>query len=717
MFACATNQGFFIAKTHPLEIVARREFSSIHGGLSDVSLIDDSSLLILVGGGRVPRYAPNKVILWDEEATRSTPVQEKDEIASSSSEGTASPLASTVVSVEMEKEGNVTTDDDNIGTEDEEETIEEKTCEKSVKLVDGEEEILLGAEMPDEDGAARASASVIMSSSAHMDDPFGAPTAAPAIEDMSTESASKNRKRRKKPKEESAAEEQSVSHPTRKGREVAELEFGEAIRGICVRTFVIRNSGGEETSASSTTATLLVVVLNSRAVIFEMGADLASKENDKDEGTWSIRQRMVVEIQSGLKRGLASLAPIPGSNCALLALPGRQTGHVQLLSIALSNTSRTSIRSSIAGASTIIAAHANAISSLTLSDNGRMLCTTSERGTLLRIWSTLSPSPSSSAITLAMNMVGELRRGSDSAKIWSVAFSPDSSLLAAGSDKGTIHFFNLNAIHQIMTPSSSSPRSASPNPNATTSSPASDTSPTPSSLSKKANKYLPSSLKQITKSIPPSLVPQYLKSQWSFTQFKVPLKVFSSSNLEDSHQIPQSFYDATRRQQSNTDTVADSDHFMASGKQTSLEGNWAGMRGRIDDVRKGERGIEEGMWLTWIPATHAEQQKQPPSEIKSASIERTTSKRPTQNNESCPFELIAITSSGSHYRIGVSLPKEESGGASANKSGKATVLNMYKESSSPRIDTEDGKVAVADDEQQCWLIEYQRFGMRDDWNE
>lgn len=130
------------------------------------------------------------------------------------------------------------------------------------------------------------------------------------------------------------------------------------------------------------------------------------------------------------------------------------------------------------------------------------------------------------------------------------------------------------------------------------------------------------------------------------------------------------------------------------------------MRGRIDDVRKGEKGIEEGMWLTWITASPNQQNEPALASTKAV-------KRPIDQTSS--FELIAITSSGSHYRIGVARP--DHGLADIPK--KTTVLDMYKEDSSSQhsleLDEKDSTDRKDDYREQCWLLEYQRFGMRDEW--
>ena len=109
----------------------------------------------------------------------------------------------------------------------------------------------------------------------------------------------------------------------------------------------------------------------------------------------------------------------------LIAFPGRTPGQVQLVEVESGNVS-------------IIPAHSTPLKEMSLSPDGEMLATASETGTIIRTFSTANCSKN-----------GELRRGVDKAIIFSLAFSPDSSLLAATSDKSTLHVFDVS---QQMTP-------------------------------------------------------------------------------------------------------------------------------------------------------------------------------------------------------------------------------------------------------------------------
>ncbi|KAG8694275.1 hypothetical protein FRC08_008587 [Ceratobasidium sp. 394] len=201
-------------------------------------------------------------------------------------------------------------------------------------------------------------------------------------------------------------------------REVAELEFKERVRGLVTRRG------------------WLVVALKRRVVAFEVGTDIVRR------GEWETAEN---------ERGLMALATAPDST--MLAIPGRQQGHVQLIPLPPCphppppnpppNTVPTPkpqpipLGPDIPLAPTkhpvaIIVAHDSRLAALALTASGRLLATASKRGTLVRVWDTRSGAK-----------VRELRRGTDHADIYGVAFRGDERELCAWSDKGTVHVFKL----------------------------------------------------------------------------------------------------------------------------------------------------------------------------------------------------------------------------------------------------------------------------------
>ncbi|KAI5119897.1 hypothetical protein M0805_003701 [Coniferiporia weirii] len=230
------------------------------------------------------------------------------------------------------------------------------------------------------------------------------------------------------------------------GREVAELEFRERVRGLACRRG------------------WLVVALRRRAVAFEVGAAITRVQE------WD-----TCDNQCGL------VAIATAAHATLLAIAGRQTGHVQLIHLPpcrppapKSPPSPTLPRRPPPKPTkhpvSIIAAHTSALATLTVLPSGRLLATTSGRGTLVRVWDAHSG-----------KLLREFRRGSDKAEIYGVAFRPDEQDVCVWSDKGTVHVFSL------ATGSGSSNRQSSLSP------------------------------------LAPFLnLPRYFDSEWSYAQFRIP---------------------------------------------------------------------------------------------------------------------------------------------------------------------------------------------------
>lgn len=139
---------------------------------------------------------------------------------------------------------------------------------------------------------------------------------------------------------------------------------------------------------------------------------------------------------------LGLLAMATGAYSTLLAIPGRKIGHVQLIHLPECKPPEplgppTGAPPQPPPAPTkhpvsMIVAHETALSTLSVPPSGKLIATTSARGTLVRVWDTITGS-----------RLRELRRGSDQAEIYGVSFRPDEQELCVWSDKGTVHVFSL----------------------------------------------------------------------------------------------------------------------------------------------------------------------------------------------------------------------------------------------------------------------------------
>ena len=66
-FAIGTEKGFRIYNSYPFRDNFKRD---LQGGIGIIEMLDRCNILALVGGGKNPKYAPNKVILWDDSQER-----------------------------------------------------------------------------------------------------------------------------------------------------------------------------------------------------------------------------------------------------------------------------------------------------------------------------------------------------------------------------------------------------------------------------------------------------------------------------------------------------------------------------------------------------------------------------------------------------------------------------------------------------------------------
>ena len=111
-------------------------------------------------------------------------------------------------------------------------------------------------------------------------------------------------------------------------------------------------------------------------------------------------------------------------DATVIAHPGEAIGQVRVDAL---DSKRTRM----------IQAHNRNIAAIAITEHGKYIATASEKGTLIRIFSTQDGSK-----------IREVRRGTDPATIFSLAFSFEQGMphwLASTSDKGTLHIFELRA--------------------------------------------------------------------------------------------------------------------------------------------------------------------------------------------------------------------------------------------------------------------------------
>ena len=115
------------------------------------------------------------------------------------------------------------------------------------------------------------------------------------------------------------------------------------------------------------------------------------------------------------KYNIVSLSNDP--NNLILAAPGVDNGHVLLVYF-----NRLTER--------IIKAHQSILSAVEMSQNGRKVATSSEKGIQIRVFDTVTG-----------EMLQEVRRGNEFATIYSLVFSRNGRWLAVSSDSCNVHIF------------------------------------------------------------------------------------------------------------------------------------------------------------------------------------------------------------------------------------------------------------------------------------
>ena len=172
-------------------------------------------------------------------------------------------------------------------------------------------------------------------------------------------------------------------------------------------------------------------------------------------------------------KGLISISYDIGST--VVAYPDKEIGCVRVKWYEKSVTS-------------LISSHENAISYISLSNDGRLLATSSERGTLIRVYESETGT-----------FLQEFRRGKEKAEINYICFGHSHQFVSATSDRGTIHVWSLySCIQKLKKETNKLENEVSSN-----------------------NENLPPNRESIFKKLPNFFSGGFFKSEWSFVRIKV----------------------------------------------------------------------------------------------------------------------------------------------------------------------------------------------------
>jgi WD40 repeat protein len=179
---------------------------------------------------------------------------------------------------------------------------------------------------------------------------------------------------------------------------VAEIEFNSQVRSVRI----CKNR--------------LIIIFISRIIVYNLNP---LEKLYEFEMYWN--EHSVMDIQTDI------------TDCRVIAFPARIKGQIEIAEILGgwspviqgSGDKQSAFQTRLQG-------HNSVIACLALSPSGNHLASASLNGTLIRIWHCKTG-----------GLLNELRRGSDYADIYSMAFDPCTTKLAVISDKLTLHVFNL----------------------------------------------------------------------------------------------------------------------------------------------------------------------------------------------------------------------------------------------------------------------------------
>ncbi|KAJ3377740.1 hypothetical protein HDU92_008024, partial [Lobulomyces angularis] len=184
----------------------------------------------------------------------------------------------------------------------------------------------------------------------------------------------------------------------------------------------------------------IVFEINSRSEILNVklkkGVIIIILKNKVDIYKFSIKELPIKVFSIDTTQNLLGLCSISkfttmfdGHECLVLAVPGKFEGQIQVLHLPLSLKTE---ESEHCLKSKHISPHESAVQCITISNDGKILATASEKGTVIRLYCTKS-----------LKKLNEIRINLAPSIIYSVNFDLKNSKILCTTDKGATHMFNL----------------------------------------------------------------------------------------------------------------------------------------------------------------------------------------------------------------------------------------------------------------------------------
>ncbi|KAK4503062.1 hypothetical protein PRZ48_006489 [Zasmidium cellare] len=195
-------------------------------------------------------------------------------------------------------------------------------------------------------------------------------------------------------------------------RELSRFDFHEPVLGIRL------------------TSKWMAVILEERTMLFQyqqvqlarLPTPLAEDSGEKEPTVSDGQPVRAPNRVHSIHQTIANTYALACLSNDLLVLPAKTSGQLQLISL----------KAGASSSKRVVKAHSHPLRCIALSDDGSLLATASEQGTLNHVYNTTT-----------LDQLANFRRGVDQAIVHSMAFSPGNRWIASTSDKGTLHVFDL----------------------------------------------------------------------------------------------------------------------------------------------------------------------------------------------------------------------------------------------------------------------------------